>query len=174
MRNNWYVITGAPCSGKTTTLQNLQKNGYKIIPEAARTYIDQERKKGKLLEEIRKDEFLFQKVLLKLKIKTEKVLSPKEIIFFDRGIHDSLAYYELIGRKQDAFLQSVVQKYSYTKVFLLDMLGYQADYARIEDAVTAKQIDSLLEKSYKDTNHTVIRVPVMNVMQRVVFILQNL
>ncbi len=174
MINKWYVITGSPCSGKTATLKQLQKLGYKIIPEAARTYIDQERKKGKSIDEIRKSEYIFQQVLLKLKINTEKKLSPEEIIFFDRGIHDSLAYYEVIGKGQDPFLQKVIRKYSYAKVFLLDMLEYQSDYARTENAVVAKRIDSLLEESYKDTGHIVIRVPVMKIQERVSFILDNL
>ena len=40
--NNWYVITGAPSSGKTTLLEYLKKKGQKVYFEWARIYIDQE------------------------------------------------------------------------------------------------------------------------------------
>lgn len=33
---NWYVLIGAPSSGKTTILDKLQSHGYLIIPEVAR------------------------------------------------------------------------------------------------------------------------------------------
>ena len=59
--NNWYVITGAPSSGKTTIVKLLKSKGYIVLYEAARIYIDQELKKGKTIQKIRKDEGKFQK-----------------------------------------------------------------------------------------------------------------
>jgi len=57
----WYVITGGPCSGKTTIIKELRKIGYIVYPEAARIFIDKEIRKGRLLKEIRKNEAKFQK-----------------------------------------------------------------------------------------------------------------
>ena len=59
--NNWYVITGAPHSGKTSVLKLLEEKGYRVIYEAARIYIDQEIEKGRTIEEIRESELEFQK-----------------------------------------------------------------------------------------------------------------
>jgi len=59
--NNWHVITGAPCTGKTTILHVLAKKGYRVEYEAARDYIDEQLKLGKTLAKIRGNEFLFQK-----------------------------------------------------------------------------------------------------------------
>ena len=44
MTNNegFFVITGGPGVGKTTLLNALSTNGYKTIPEAARTIIREE------------------------------------------------------------------------------------------------------------------------------------
>ena len=37
---NWCVITGGPCTGKTTVVELLAQRGYKTTIEHARHYID--------------------------------------------------------------------------------------------------------------------------------------
>ena len=37
---NWYVLTGGPGSGKTTTINSINKRGYKTTIEHARHYVD--------------------------------------------------------------------------------------------------------------------------------------
>jgi hypothetical protein len=93
----WYVLTGGPCAGKTTLLAELEKRGYKTVPEAARTYIDQERAKGRTLEEIRSDEGAFQHALIPMKVSAEQNASKDDVTFFDRGMHDSLVYFSYAG-----------------------------------------------------------------------------
>jgi predicted ATPase len=39
-KTNWYVITCGPSSGKTTTLNILNKKGYNTTIEHARHYLD--------------------------------------------------------------------------------------------------------------------------------------
>ena len=94
---NWYVITGGPSSGKTTVLNELAKLDYLIYPEAARVFIDKEMAKGKSREEIRGDEAKFQKGVLTIKIKVEKEALKNKVVFFDRAIPDSIAYYQICG-----------------------------------------------------------------------------
>lgn len=172
--NNWYVLTGAPSSGKTTTLEALKKKGYKVFYEWARIYIDDEIKKGRTLKEIRKDELEFQRKILDLKVKFEKKLPKKDLVFMERGIPDSTAYMEMCGAKNDNHLIKALKKCTYKKVFLLELLKYELDYARTESEEEARLIDSLLEKSYTDIGIKVIRVPKMSVEKRVQFILDNL
>ena len=52
---HWYVITGAPSSGKTTLLRELEKAGYRVIHEVARTIIESELAQGRTLKQIRSD-----------------------------------------------------------------------------------------------------------------------
>ena len=172
MKNNWYVITGAPCSGKTTTLQELEKRGYIVIYESARDIIDEEMNKGKTLAEIRKDELAFQKIVLKRKIGIEQKLSPDELIFFEWGIPDSLAYYELCGLAKDAEIEQAVIRSSYKKVFLLDLLNYEKDYARTENKKEVEQIQRLLEESYQE--FPLVYVPVLTLEERADYILHRL
>lgn len=172
--NNWYVITGAPSSGKTTTLQALEKKGYKVFYEWARIYIDGEMKKGRTLKEIRKNELEFQRKILELKLKFEKKLPKRDLIFMERGIPDSTAYMQMCGVKEDKNLAKALKNCSYKKVFLMELLKYELDYARTESKEEARLIDNLLDKSYTDLEIEVVRVPKMSVEKRVKFILDNL
>jgi len=173
--NNWYVITGAPYSGKTSVIELLEKKGYRVVYEAARIYIDQEIEKGRTIEEIRKNELEFQKGILDLKIDIEKNMPKDEVIFFDRAIPDSDAYYELCGLSGDNYLNEAIKNCKYKKVFLFELLPYEKDYARTESAEEQSRLHELLEKSYKKLNSPIIKVPKMNSKEdRLAFVLKNL
>ncbi|MCL5438827.1 MAG: ATP-binding protein [Patescibacteria group bacterium] len=174
MRKNWYVITGAPCSGKTTLLEKLEKRGYKVYYEWARIYIDQEMKKGKTLSEIRKNEISFQRKILNLKIDFEKKLPKKQQVFMERGIPDSTAYMKLCGVKKDKLLESSLKNCYYKKIFLMELLKYETDYSRTESQEEAILLEELLEKSYVELGLKVIRVPKMSIEKRMNFILERL
>lgn len=165
--NNWYVITGAPSSGKTTTVTALQQKGYKTVSETARTFIDLELAKGKSLDEIRNDERLFQDRVLDMKIVLEQNLIPQDTIFFDRGIPDTLAYYELNKWPVPNFIKNAVKKTQYRKVFLFEMLSFEKDYARKEALKEAKALHKLLTDVYKKLKMEIIYVPKMSIEERV-------
>ncbi len=173
--NNWYVLTGGPSAGKTTAIKILEEQGYRVVPEAARLYIDQEMEKGKTIEQIRENELSFQEEVLKMKIQIEKELPKEEVIFFDRGIPDTDAYYKLCGRENDPFLLKVTKDCFYKKIFLLDFFEMKKDYARTENREEQIKIHNLLEDSYKAIKVPIIKVPRMESKQdRVEFILSNL
>lgn len=172
--NNWYVITGASSSGKTTLTTILQEKGYPVVFEAARTLIDQEIAKGKTIEDIRKDELGFQSKILDMKITIEKNLPKEKITFLDRGIPDTYAYNKLYKVSHDAVLEKAISDCSYKKVFLLDQLPYIIDYARTESKEQQDLLHQYLEEAYRSHGFDLVRVPVLSVEQRVEFILKNL
>lgn len=174
MKNNWYVITGSPSSGKTTVLQELEKMGYKVYEEWARVYIDSEMKKGKTLAQIRKDELTFQKKILQLKIDFEKTLNPDATLFLDRGIPDSIAYMKLCGFDHDPILKKASKNSHYKKVFLMELVEYEEDYARTESQEEAIILDKMLEDAYVELGMKVIRVPRMSVKKRVEFVVEKI
>ena len=97
LKTNWCILTGAPCSGKTTVLNELEKRGFKCIPEVARVYIEQELSKGLTIDEMRADEAAFQKKIIEIKKQIELDLVPEEIVFFDRAMPDSISYLRIAG-----------------------------------------------------------------------------
>jgi predicted ATPase len=175
--NNWYVLTGAPCSGKTTLLKLLEEKGYQTVPELARVYIDKQLAKGRTLAELRQDELAFQRKILQFKIDYEKELDPKEIIFFDRGIPDSLAYYKLCGLENDPVLDEAVKNSFYKKIFLLEFFPWQNDYARTETPEEQIKLHQFLKETYQNLKCPLIEVPVVLKTEkdkRLNFILDNL
>lgn len=170
---NWYVITGGPSSGKTATVKALEEKGYRVVPESARILIDQEIAKGKTLEEIRVDEMEFQKKVFNMKVELEDKTSKDEIVFFDRGLPDSIAYYQ-IYKGDISKIMDLCKNRRYNKIFFLEQIPFKKDYARIEDEAMAKKISILLKKAYLDLGHNVIIVPIMSVQERVNMILSKI
>jgi len=167
---NWIVITGAPSSGKTTVLDELAKKGYHTEPETARLFIESEMAKGRPLEDIKADALHLQIGILKTKIDRETRLNPEELVLFDRGIPDTIAYCELCHLSTKIVLQDCYH-FKYKYVFHFDRLPLIKDGTRIDTEEDADFLDNHLEKAYQSLGYTVIRVPVMSIKDRVDFIL---
>lgn len=173
-KTNWYVITGGPCSGKTTIVNMLAERGYKTTIEHARHYIDTQLADGKTVKEIRKHQRDFQLKILNLQIDQESSLSPDEQVFLDRAIPDALAYYRFLGIPEDEELTKMMAVVSYKKVFILDYLPLVEDYARQEDAAAQKKIHKLITEVYEALPFPVVHVPVLPPDKRVDYILERI
>ncbi len=170
----WYVITGGPCAGKTSLIEELRRRGYEVVPEAARAYIEANLAAGKTINDIRGDAAAFQRALIPVKEHAEAKLSPESTIFFDRGMHDSIVYLERAGVTDDPTLAAALAKTSYAKAFLLDLLPFETDQARTETAEEVQQIHEALGKAYESAGIRVERVPALSVTERADFILSHL
>lgn len=173
-KTNWYVITGGPSSGKTTTVNLLKARGYKTTIEHARHYIETMQIIGKTVEEIRNNHLMFQRSILDMQIAQESELSPDETVFLDRALPDALAYYHFLGLPEDQKLLKAVHEASYKKVFILDPLPLVEDSVRTEDEIAQKKIHVLLKQTYESLPFPVTQVPVLPPEERVDFILKNL
>jgi predicted ATPase len=171
---NWYVITGGPSSGKTTTVNLLKARGYKTTIEHARHYLDTQRINGKTVAEIRKNQAEFQLGILQMQLEQEKEIAPNDVVFLDRAIPDALAYYHFLNLPEDEKLTEALRIVSYKKVFILDPLPLVKDYARTEDEAAQKKIHELLIEVYESLPFPIVYVPVLQPEERIDFILKNL
>ncbi len=170
---NWYVITGAPCSGKTAVIHELERRGYAVIHEVARAYIDAEIAKGKNLRQIKADLPAFEGRILKIKIRTEAALDPDRIVFWDRAVPDSIAYFQLAGLDTaEVFRNSFT--FHYKQIFLFERIRFKTDTVRSEDDQTAADLDRLLAAAYRRLGYKPLKVPLLPVDERVDFILKRI
>ena len=173
VKTNWYVITGGPSSGKTTTVNLLKERGYITTIEHARHYIDAQRLKGRTVEEMRRNQKEFQLGVMEMQIQQESEISPDVLVFLDRAIPDTLAYYRFFNLTEDVKLTEALRTACYKKVFILDYLPIVIDYARKEDLVAQKRLHSLLIEVYTTLGFPIVHVPVLPPEERVDYILQN-
>ncbi len=170
---NWYVITGAPCSGKTSVISRIGQLGYRVVHETARAYINEELNKGRTLDEIKANISLFEHNIFYRKIEIESSLPDKAIVFLDRALPDSIAYFRFAGldpeepEKKSADIR-------YRKIFLFDRLQIKHDEVRNENEEDSILIDRLIEETYERLGYEIMRIPVLPVRRRTDFILENM
>ena len=170
VQTKWHVITGAPCSGKTTLIDQLDDKGFQIVPESGRQYFEREMAKGRTLAEIRESE-ADERGMKDLQVNIEHGLRAKEVTFLDRAIPDSLVFYRISGLDPNEILAECFH-HRYASVFILDCLPVIQDEVRTEDEVIAKLIDEWLDRDYSALGYRVVRVPVLPPPERLVFVLE--
>lgn len=172
--SNWYVITGGPSSGKTTTVDVLRRRGYRTAIEQSRHYIDLQRLGGRSVAEIRSRQVEFQRNVLAMQLEQEAGLDPEEIVFLDRGLPDSLAYYRFLGLEPHPELLEALRHLRYRKAFILSLLPLHADYARTEDPDAQHRIHDLLLEVYRSLPVPLVEVPALGPEERADYILARL
>ena len=170
-QTRWYVITGAPCAGKTSVIRELERRGYPVVEETARAYIEERLAAGETLAAIRADELAFESEILRRKVHLEAALSPGRPTFLDRAVPDSTAYFMAAGL-DTAPCERPSRRVRYAGVFLLERLRLDADPVRIEDDRAAARLEGLIAEVYRRLGYTPIRVPRWPVPQRVDHILE--
>jgi predicted ATPase len=172
-QTNWHVITGAPCSGKTAVIRELEQLGHQVVHEVARAYIDERLQYGETIAQIKADILSFEHHILYKKITIEQSLPKEETVFLDRAVPDSIGYYILEGLDPYDPIQKS-QLWRYKKIFFLDRIPFKKDPVRSEDDKIASRLDRLLEESYRMLGYEIIFVPLMSLSDRVDFILKNI
>ncbi len=168
----WQVITGAPCSGKTTLIQALADRGLQVVPETARAYIDECLAGGLTLSQVKADPLAFEQKILLAKVALEAELPRDRLIFMDRAVPDSVAYYRFEGLDPTEPLRHS-RKMRYETIFLLERLAFESDAVRSEDAQAAARLEVMLADCYHALGYAITRVPVMSVDERIGFILRH-
>lgn len=171
------VITGGPSSGKTTIIKQLEKVNFHCLEEISRVLIQESQAKG-IPQPFLTDPLGFSKSLLLARIRQFKDAEnvTKEFSFYDRGIHDIVAYMRYAGEEAPLDFHISSKSYKYDKVFILPPWGaiHVNDNERYETFEQATQIFDELWQTYVDYGYSPIQVPLGSVEKRTKFILDSL
>ena len=170
---HWQVITGAPCSGKTAVIRELENRGFRVVHEVARSFIEAQLKEGKSLTAVKADRLAFERHILREKFGIENALPGDETIFLDRAVPDSIAYFIADGLDPSE-AEGLSRRTRYRNVFLLDRLTFESDRVRSENNRLAERLENLIARGYRDLGYEITRIPVLPVAERVEMILRSM
>jgi len=170
---NWHVFTGAQCSGKSTLITAMRPHVDRVIEEAARLIIDENRRRGISVEETLRDRAAFTRQVAELKLGLEAVADREKLTFLDRGVPDSIPYMRLHGLDASHLYAHATQN-RYRSVFFLEMLPYKRDYARSRDEKIRTALNYMLPRVYASLGYDIIHIPRAPVDERVEMVLAHL
>ena len=174
IKTNWFVITGAPSSGKTTLLQRLASKGYNVNPDMSRKLLEQNLQSGLRPEQVRAAEREFQSELLQLMVDVELKLLPDDLIFHEYALPDNVAFWRKAGFELPEVLLQSARLFKYREIFVLEPLELKRDGIRIESEADQKVIHNLILESYREVGYEPIIIPVGSVESRIENVLRYL
>lgn len=175
-KNNFFVITGAPGSGKSTILKQLRILGIKIVNEVAREIIDEQRIiNGKGLYD--QDKFLFVELMLSsLIIQYRNMIKENVPIIFDRAIPDNIGYASLFGVDVSTSINAA-HNFRYNKsVFYTPPWEkiYTTDEDRKLSFEEAESFGEIIKNEYLELGYEIIEIPLDTPSNRAKFVINKI
>ena len=174
METNWFLASGAPSSGKSTSLRHLQKEGYNINPDISRDYIVDLKKRGIPFKKDVLYSVETQKILFYLMTKDALALDTEDLIIHDYSLPDNIAFLKLGGLPVPDEVKRSAMSFRFRKVFLFEPLEFIKDGVRTEDKEDQERLFQLLNETYIFLGYDPILVKSDTIENRHRFLLENL
>lgn len=184
MHTKKIVITGGPSTGKTAVINKLEEQGFTCIHEVIRNMI-QEKKTDDTATTFATnpivsvaDPIAFNTTLLNARVAQYQSIKNKksDLIFFDRGILDVLAYMSCFGQSYSSVFKEACTTNTYDAIFIMPPWRkiHIPDDERFESYDESLRINDALTETYTLFGYDIQIVPKTTVDKRVSFILEQL
>jgi len=145
---NWFLSTGAPSSGKSTSLRYLMTDGYNINPDISREYIVNIKKRGIPFEKEVLYSEQIQRILFYIMTADALELDPEQMIIHDYSLPDNIAFLKLSGLSISDEVKRSAMIFRFKKVFIFEPLDFVQDGVRTEDREDQEKLFQLLCETY--------------------------
>ena len=174
MTADFIVISGGPCSGKTTVIDALAERGHATIPEAATELI-----RDPTFDQLRTEPREFQRQVLLRQLENEKrmleTLEDGTTVFLDRGIGDGfgyLQYHDMEPFKELIEAWAENRRHTRCVLFFESRPDYQAASHRSETPAEARRIREILLEDYRSRHDQVRVIEWLPVEKRIAAVLE--
>ena len=178
------MITGAPGTGKSSIVRQLEALGHLCYHEVIRTMTLEAKKEGDPSSFVTNplafvaDPYRFNRLLLEGRMKDHRMGSKENhpLTFYDRGIPDVLAYMDFFGQSYGQDFVSACEEHRYDLVLLLPPWEdiYVSDNERLESFDEAVKIHRFIETTYRRFGYDPVPVPEGTVEERAATILREI
>jgi predicted ATPase len=174
-KSNFHILSGAMGGGKSAVLSSLRDSNIHCVSEPAREILAEQRLiKASGVPE--KNANLFSMLMLSRSIHTYYENSyMNEMVVFDRGIPDMLAYARLFRLDETAYANAAKEFRYNTMVFFFPAWEkiYTNDSERKMSFEEAKAFGDVVRSIFEKFGYRIREVPCFSVEERVQFILDS-
>ena len=158
------VLTGGPCCGKTSLINEFEKRGYNVMHEKAREIIEES-------ETINLD-YLHREIVIRQGREENGI---EGLVFLDRGLVDVVGYCNFHKIKIPKELEEIELSGRYKHIFLLDRIPFVNDGLRLEKGdEEADRTHEYVANAYSKYGFSQINVPVIDLEKRADYILERI
>jgi predicted ATPase len=167
------IISGGPGFGKTSIVDDLEMRQYKCMHEVSRSIIKEQLETGGDILPW-KNLTTFSRFLFERRVKQFEEAPNNELVFFDRGIPDIIAYMAKDELEiPSSYMLKLEECNYYPYVFIVPPWKeiYKNDAERMEDFKTAAELHVIISETYNKLGYETVILPNVPVKERADFIL---
>jgi len=170
------IITGSPGTGKSSIIKELQNRGYFCFNEVWNKEYENPNQKSNSNKINTFSQHLFSERLKQLEI-TKKEKIKQNVIFYDRGIIDTISYLKTYKKNiKTSWIDLAYNKRYYETIFFCPLWEeiYTQNDRRKETYKECILIEKYLTSTYKKFLYKIKNVPKLSIQTRADYILKNI